>query len=58
MDNMRKKYTALSIVRRQVELDAAVLATSVVTLDTEVRTTGQKVEEYNFSEVTFNQVWE
>ena len=48
----------MSIVRRDIALDSPVLATSVVTLDTEVRTTGQKVEEYNFDEVTFNQVWE
>lgn len=58
MSIMRKEYKTLSIVRRDIALDSPVLATSVVTLDSEVRTTGQKVEEYNFDEVTFNQVWE
>jgi len=41
-----------------VELSRPILGGSVVTADTEVRTTGQKVEKFDFSDSSFNQTWE
>lgn len=40
-----------------LELESEILAGSV-SEKTTVKTTGQKVEEYNFAETSFNQVWE
>lgn len=58
MENKRKDYKTLSVVWRSVELSSSVLAMSVVNSNTKVRTTGQEVKDYNFEDVSFNQVWE
>lgn len=40
-----------------VEMETSILAGSVAEKTT-VKSTGQKVEEYDFSQSSFNQVWE
>ena len=54
-----KKYLAPCVLKIvPVLLEEDILAGSVVTADTEVKTTGQEVKSYDFSETSFNQVWE
>jgi len=41
-----------------VAMESAILSGSVVTKDTAVKTTGQKVYSYDFTDTSFNQDWE
>jgi len=61
LNNMMRKIkfespAVLKVVH--LECESPIMAGSVVTNDTEVKTTGQQVEEYNFSDTQFNQEWE
>ena len=54
-----KKYLAPRVLNTvDVLLEEDFLAGSVVTKDTEVKTTGQEVVTHDFSNSSFNQVWE
>ena len=54
-----KKYLAPRVLNTvDVLLEEDFLAGSVVTKDTEVKTTGQEVVSHDFSDSSFNQVWE
>lgn len=58
---MSKKltYTAPAVLDDlALELEAEILGASVVTDDTVVETEGQQIETYDFSDSSFNQVWE
>lgn len=58
---MSKKlnYTAPAVLDDlALELEAEILGASVVTEDTTVETEGQKIESYDFTDSSFNQVWE
>lgn len=58
---MSKKltYTAPAVLDDlALELEAEILGASVVTDDTVVETEGQQIESYDFSDSSFNQVWE
>jgi hypothetical protein len=58
---MSKKlnYTAPAVLDDlALELEAEILGASVVTDDTTVETEGQKIETYDFTDSSFNQVWE
>lgn len=56
----KKQYLAPCVLNTvEVFAEEDILTASVVTKDTEVKTTGQEVVPYDFSESsTFNQVWE
>ena len=56
----KKKYTTPMILKQViVELENEILDSSVVTEDTKIKTTGQKVETYDFSDSgSFNIGWE
>ena len=41
-----------------MELESPILAGSVVNNSSEIKTTGQEVVPYDFSNSSFNQVWE
>lgn len=52
-------YIAPAVINRvSVELETPILAGSVVTNDSVIQTTGQGVETHDFSDSSFNQVWE
>lgn len=57
---MKKKvYTAPRVLKTlPVEMEHDLLSGSVVTKDTRVKTTGQEVVSYDFSQPSFNQEWE
>ena len=53
-----KYYQAPRVLNEQhVELESDLLTGSVVKTNTEVKTTGQKVDTYDFSAPQFNQDW-
>jgi hypothetical protein len=55
----RKKYSSPAVLKEvPICLKTQVLAGSVVTKDTGVKTTGQEVSTYDFSSSSFNQEWE
>lgn len=55
----KKKYLAPCVLKTvEVLSEEDILAGSVVTKDSEIKTTGQEVVEYDFSDTSFNQVWE
>lgn len=55
----KKKYLAPCVLKTvEVLSEEDILAGSVVTKDSEIKTTGQEVVEYDFSDSSFNQVWE
>lgn len=58
---MAKKlnYIAPDILKQvSVYLENGILAGSVVTKDSNIKTAGQQTEAYDFSDPSFNQVWE
>lgn len=58
---MAKKlnYIAPGIIKQvSVCLENGILAGSVVTKDSSIKTAGQQTETYDFSDPSFNQVWE
>ncbi len=57
---MRKERFESPAVIQVLELDydREIMAGSVVTVDSEVKTTGQEVKTYDFSDTSFNQDWE
>ena len=55
----KKKYLAPRVLNTvDVLLEEDFLAGSVVTKDTQVKSTGQEVVSHDFSDTSFNQVWE
>jgi len=46
----------LKVVR--IAQESEIMAGSVVTGDSKVRTAGQEVQDYDFSDTSFNQEWE
>ena len=57
--DLRKKYIAPAIIRTvSVELETEILAGSTVQKSSEVKTMGQEVVTMDFSDTSFNQVWE
>ena len=55
----KKKYLAPRVLNTvDVLLEEDFLTGSVVTKDTQVKTTGQEVVSHDFSDTSFNQVWE
>lgn len=55
----KKKYLAPCVLNTvDVLLEEDFLTGSVVTKDTQVKTTGQEVVSHDFSDTSFNQVWE
>ena len=58
--NRKKKYMTPDILEKlTLELEAEILSSSVVVEDaTTVETKGQKVENYDFTDSSFNQSWE
>ena len=56
---MKKIYKAPDVLRKvTVEMEGTILEGSVVTKDTTIETAGQKVDERNFTDSGFYQVWE
>ncbi len=54
-----KRYIAPDIIRTvSVELETEILAASTIQKSSEVKTMGQEVVTMDFSETSFNQVWE
>lgn len=59
MITKKMNYTAPAVLDDlALELEAEILGASVVTDDTVVETEGQKIESLDFSDSSFNQVWE
>ena len=58
--NRKKKYMTPGILDRlTLELEAEILSSSVVAEETTtVETKGQKIENYDFTDSSFNQSWE
>ncbi len=57
--NAREFYIAPLVVKvREVELEQSILAGSVVNDISSVRSTGQTVEEFDFTDAGFNSSWE
>ena len=55
----KQNYNAPCILRTAtVQMDGCILAGSVVNKSTAVQTKGQEVVTYDFSDSSFNQVWE
>ena len=55
----KKKYLAPRVLNTvDVLLEEDFLTGSVVTKDTQVKSTGQEVVSHDFSDTSFNQVWE
>jgi hypothetical protein len=59
MITKKVNYTAPAVIDDlALELEAEILGASVVAEDTEVVSEGQKIETHDFSDSSFNQVWE
>ena len=58
--NRKKKYMTPGILDKlTLELEAEILSSSVVSEEsTTVETKGQKIENYDFTDSSFNQSWE
>ena len=57
--NRKIAYITPAVIKRvSVELESPILAGSVVTKDSKISTTGQEVVTHDFSDSSFNQVWE
>ena len=57
--NRKIAYITPAVIKRvSVELESPVLAGSVVNEHSEIKTTGQEVVTHDFSDSSFNQVWE
>ena len=55
----KHNYTAPAVLDDlALELEAEILGASVVTEDTTVESEGQKIETHDFTDSSFNQVWE
>ena len=55
----KRRYISPAIIRTvSVELENEILAGSTVQPDSEVKTVGQEVVTMDFSQSSFNQVWE
>ncbi len=57
--NMKRPYAAPGVIREtEFSADSAILVESLVNNVSEIKSTGQEVENYDFSSDSFNQTWE
>lgn len=59
MSTKKMNYAAPAVIDDlALELEAEILGASAVTEDTTVESEGQKIETHDFTDSSFNQVWE